>query len=227
MLVGAVAGGALATREPVQHATRVAIVLAPSPVSLAPPEPGADPRDQQTVTIDTEAALAVSRESLSRVTGSSAAADLEELRERIRVSAVPSTRVLTLEVRDTDAERSEDQAVELADSYLLTRSGYLSDRREQALTTLRDQLAELEAPTASTPAPTVATRQRLEAAVSEIVLTPTSAGEVIRVRGPVVLRQQIEVPVTSGAALGLAVGAGLLATFPGWRPLRRRRRGRR
>ena len=227
MLVGAVAGGALAVREPVQHATRVAIVLAPSPVSLAPVEPGSDPVDQATVTIDTEAALAVSRESLARVTGSRAPAALEELRDRIRVSAVPSSRVLTLEVRDSDPERSEDQAVELADSYLLTRSGYLSDRRDQALTTLRDQLAEMETPTAATPGPTLQTRQRLEAAVSEIVLTQTSAGEVIRTRGPITLRRQVEVPVVSGAALGLAAGAVLFAALPGWRPLRRRReRGR-
>jgi hypothetical protein len=55
------------------------------------------------------------------------------------------------------------------------------------------------------------------------VLTPTSAGEVIRVRGPVALRRQVEIPVVSGAALGLAGGAVLFAAFPGWRPLRRRR----
>jgi hypothetical protein len=222
MLVGAAVGGAIGARDPVQHATRVALVLAPSPVTLAPAEAGGDPVDQPTVTIDTEAALAVSRESLARVTGSSAPAALEQLRERVRVSAVPSTLVLTMEVRDTDPERSEDEAVALADSYLLTRSGYLSDRRDQALATLNDQLAELEAPTAATPAPTVETRRRLEAAVSDIVLTPTSAGEVIRIRGPVALRRQVEVPVVSGAALGLAAGAALFAVFPGWRPLRRR-----
>jgi hypothetical protein len=49
---------------------------------------------------------------------------------------------------------------------------------------------------------------------------------VIRVREPVVVRRQMEIPFTTGAALGLAVGAILMAALPGWRPTRRRARRR-
>jgi hypothetical protein len=228
VLVGVAVGAGLAAREPVQHATRVAIVLSPLPVSLAADEQ-ADTTDatteQETVTVDTEAALVVSRESLRRVTGTSTPSALDELRERIRVSAVPRTRVLTVEVRDTDAEKAEDEAVGVAESYLVTREGYLSSRRDQALATLRDQITELPA-SGTDPTPAGETRQRLEQAATDILLTPTTAGEIIRTRGPIALRRQVEVPVVSGAALGLAVGAVLMAAFPGWRPARRSRGAR-
>jgi hypothetical protein len=221
-VLGAAIGGGLATGEPQQHATRVAIVLAPLPVSLQGDEQDDETNVQETVTIDTEAALVVSRESLRRVTGSATPAVLDELRDRVRVSAAPGTRVLTVEVRDTDAEKAEDEAVGVAESYLLTRQGYLSDRRDQALLGLRDQMADLvPSPVETTQA--AATRQRLERAMTDILLTPTTAGEVIRTGDPVALRRQVEVPVVSGAALGLAAGALAIAAFPGWRPFRRRR----
>jgi hypothetical protein len=113
----------------------------------------------------------------------------------------------------------------LADSYLLTRAGFLSDRRDQALSRLRDQLADLD-PAEPAASPAGLTRQRLQEATTDILLTPTTAGEVVRTRGPVALRRQAEVPVVTGAALGLAVGAILVATFPGWRPLHGRTPGR-
>lgn len=225
-LVGAAVGAGVAARAPVQQATRVYVVLAPLPVTLEPDESGVSgdgSAGQSTVTIDTEAALVVSRESLSRVTRTSAASDLDELRERIRVTAVPSTRVLTIEVRDEDGRRTRDEAALVADSYLVTREGFLSDRRDQALSRLRKELVDLDA-SGAVATPQDVTRQRLEQAQADIVLTPTTAGEVIRTRGPVPLRRQLEVPVVSGTALGLATGAVLLAAFPGWQPVRRRER---
>ncbi len=222
-LLGAVVGAGIAAREPVQHASRISILLAPSPVSLAVSETDEDSSEPNEVTIDTEAALLISRESLSRVVGSTDAADLNELRSRVRVTALPSTRVLTIEVKDLSLERSRDETARLAQSYLVTRRGYLSNRRDQALSLLREQLAKIRvSPGRVTPADL--TRERLERAVTTILLTPTSAGEVIRARAPFAVRQQSEVPITSGAGLGLAVGAVLLAAFPGWRPLRRNRR---
>ena len=93
---------------PVQHSTRTSILLTPAPVYLS-----TDDRDDRRhdsdasseVTIDTEAALLVSRQSLSRVVGSTDPDVLDELRQRIRVTAVPSTHVLVVEVRATSTAR--------------------------------------------------------------------------------------------------------------------------
>lgn len=223
MAVGAVAGGVVAAAAPVEHSTRVSILLAPSPVALNTTDSDDESNDTDDVTIDTEAALLVSRESLSRVLGSTDAEDLQELRDRVRVTAVPNTRVLLVEVRDRSAERSAEQAASLARSYLVTRRGYLSNRRDQALALLREQLAKFRVPVGGT-VPGDATRSGLERAVTSILLTPTTAGSVMRTREPAVVRRQMEVPIASGAALGLAAAAVLFAAFPGWRPHRRRRR---
>ena len=230
VLVGAAVGAGLTVREHTERATRVAIVLAPLPVTLGDAGNGSDGTDGsdasddgETITIDTEAALVVSQESLGRVIGSADPAALDELRARIRVSAVPRTRVLTLEVRGSDAGRTRREALDLAESYLRTREGYLSDRRDQALTTLREQTAALVS--AGSPA-AAATRQRLDRAAAEVLVTPTTAGEVIRTRGPFALRRQVEVPIVSGAAIGLLLGALVMAAFPAWRPGARRARTR-
>ena len=175
------------------------------------------------MTIDTEAALLVSRQTLSRVLGSTDPAVLDELRERIRVTAVPSTDVLVLEVRAPSGAESREEAKRIADSYLLTRRAYLSNRRDQALLMLRQELTELAGPSGEL-TPAGATGERLKRAVESIQVTPTSAGEVLRTREPVRVRRQFEVPVTTGAGLGLAAGVLVLAMFPGWRPRWRRRR---
>jgi capsular polysaccharide biosynthesis protein len=224
-LVGAMVGAVIAVNAPVEHAARVSILLAASPVSLDLAETDDGASVPEEVTIDTEAALLISRETLSRVVGSTDAADLEALRRRVRVTAVPSTRVLTVEVRSESAERSRVEANALAESYIETRRGHLSTRRDQTLSLLRTQLAKLRR---STPPGTPAdpTRTRLEGAVTTILLTPTSAGEVIRATAARAVRRQSEVPVTSGAALGLATGALLLAMFPGWRSVRPNQRRR-
>ena len=223
-LLGALLGGAVAALAPVQHSTRTSILLTPAPVYLSTDDrdTGSDSDAISEVTIDTEAALLVSRQSLSRVVGSTDPAVLDELRERIRVTAVPSTDVLVLEVRAPTAAQSREQAESVADSYLLTRRAYLSNRRDQALLMLRQELTELAGPSGEQ-TPAGATGERLKRAVESIQLTPTTAGEVIRTRDPVRVRRQFEVPVTTGAGLGLAAGALVLAMFPGWRPRWRRR----
>ena len=223
-LLGAMLGGAVAALAPVQHSTRSSILLTPAPVYLSTDDrdTGSDSDAISEVTIDTEAALLVSRQSLSRVVGSTEPAVLDELRERIRVTAVPSTDVLVLEVRAPTAAQSREEAESVADSYLLTRRAYLSNRRDQALLMLRQELTELAGPTGEQ-TPAGATGERLKRAVESIQLTPTTAGEVIRTREPVRVRRQFEVPVTTGAGLGLAAGALVLAMFPGWRPRWRRR----
>jgi hypothetical protein len=236
-LLGATLGGAVAALEPVQHSTRLSILLTTPPAYLSTDDrgsgsdseggaatsgrPGAPPISE--VTIDTEAALLVSRQSLSRVARSTDPDVLDELRARIRVTAVPNTQVLVLEVQAPSGSTSREEAERVAESYLMTRRAYLSNRRDQALLMLRAQLAELAGPDGEL-APAGATAERLERAVASFQLTPTSAGEVIRVREPARVRRQLEVPVTAGAGLGLLAGALVLAMFPGWRPRWRRRR---
>jgi hypothetical protein len=234
MLLGGLAGMALAASRPPNHATRVSILLAEPPVYLdttrqATTEDAPLPGD---VTIDTEAALVISRQSLSRVVGSGNTARLDELRRRVRITAAPNTIVLTIEVRDRDATTSRQQAVALARSYLVTRREYLSNRRNQTLAILREQLAQLHGRASKTIVVDSSgeagdpTRRRLEEAVAEILLTPTTAGEVIRIAETRRLKGGRDIPTATGAALGLAVGAVLMAALPGWRP-RWRRRGER
>jgi uncharacterized protein involved in exopolysaccharide biosynthesis len=227
MLVGAVAGAAVAAQAPVYKSTKVSIILAQPPVYLAP-DSGSDASSPGDVTIDTEAALAISRQSLSRVVGSRDTAALDELRKRVRVTAAPNTTVLSIEVKNKDGQASQAEAEALARSYLVTRRDYLLKRRDQALELLREQLAELRPGTSrAAAAQAAASRDRLEQGVTTILLTPVTAGRVIRVREPAVVRRQPEIPVTTGAAIGLAVGAVLMAALPGWRPGRPRLRRRR
>lgn len=226
-LVGALAGAAVASQQPVYRATKVSILLAQPPVYLAP-ESGQDASDPGDVTIDTEAALVIARQSLARVVGTRDTTALNELSRRVRVTAAPNTTVLSIEVKDQDAQTSHDQADALARSYLLTRRDYLLKRRDQALELLREQLAELRPGTSrAAAARTAASRERLEQGVTTILLTPVTAGTVIRTREPALVRRQVEIPVTTGAALGLAAGAVLMAALPGWRPGRPRLRRRR
>jgi hypothetical protein len=230
IMVGAAGGAVVGSTAPVYHSTRVSILLAQPPVYLSAvgvAGDGTDDTSEGDVTIDTEAALLISRQSLSRVVGSRDTADLNDLRNRVRVTAVPNTSVLAFDVRDRDAATSQATARALASSYLLTRRQYLSNRRDQALALLRERLAELRPGLSRRAAEqTAASRDRLEQGVTTILLTPVTAGQVIRVREPVVVRRQMEIPFTTGAALGLAVGAILMAALPGWRPTRRRARRR-
>lgn len=225
-LLGAALGGVVAARTPTTYSTRVSILLAQPPVYLSAVPSVADPAAPGDVTIDTEAALVIARQSLTRVVGSRDPADLAELRERVRVTAAPNTSVLTLAVSNRNAAESRDEAVALARSYLVTRRQFLSTRQDQALALLREQLAQLRpASTSRTAAAKAeAARDRLEEGVTTILLTPTTAGEVIRTREPAPVRRQSEVPITSGAALGLALGAVAMAALPGARPWPGRRR---
>ena len=147
----------------------------------------------------------------------------------MQVTAPPNTTVLTVTVRNRDAAQSRREAVALARSYLVTRSDFLASRRDQALALLREQLSQLQGPSAGRIAvsKTAAARNTLEKGVTTVLLTPTRAGEVIRTQPPAIVPRQPEVPVTTGAALGLAVGVLLMLAMPGVRPGRPWRRGRR
>lgn len=228
-LVGAALGAAFTTLRPEQYQTQVSIALNPTPTSLGPTPatalnaassaftPGSSAfTKRETTTVDTEAAVVTSDEVLARVLPSAGSARIGDLRDRISVSAAANTRVMIVQVRDTDATRSHATAVRVAEAYLAVRDAALQDRREALL--------HHELVTPQTPG----TQAETTANVAGLALTPTTAGQVIRTGAAHPEGKQVEVPIMSGAALGLAVGALLLAGRPGWTPpaprLRRRRR---
>ncbi len=187
------------------------MLLAPSPSYLVTGL--ALDQSPQEITIDTEAALVVSEGTLRRV--SSWPYDTNSLRERVTVTAEPNTSVMVLKVRDLSGERAETLVEELAPAYLDVRRQYLLQRRSQVLADLRNRLRELAALGVPTPGVEVdgAVRgslaeemESVDLAISNIILTPTSAGEVLRTDQPVQESRNYSMYGASGAALGLLVG---------------------
>lgn len=237
VLAGALVGAGLSTLRHTSYAARVAVELNQSPMSFAGTQPATDPKTFNLVTLDTESSLVTSEQTLGRALGTSDPAAIDALRQKVEVTAAPNTRVLSIEVRDHVAANAGRLADAVARDYLTLRNGYLTDRRGRAVANLERRLKRIERsarrPQASHPAAVRqvatanATRDRLQTTLTNLLAYSQGAGHVIRTSVPKRLRNQREVPVTSGAALGLAVGATLLAAFPGWVPGDRRRRRRR
>jgi hypothetical protein len=209
--IGALLGVGLAAEAPREFSAEDRVLLAPSPSYLVTGL--ALDQSPQEITIDTEAALVVSDGTLRRV--SSWPYDTNSLRERVMVTAEPNTSVLVLTVRDVSAERAETLVKELAPAYLDVRRQYLLQRRSQVLADLRNRLRELA--TLGVPTPGVEVNggargslaeemESVDLAISNIILTPTSAGEVLRTGQPVQESRNYSMYGASGAALGLLVG---------------------
>jgi hypothetical protein len=118
-----------------------------------------------------------------------------------------------LTVRDISGERAKTLAEELAPAYLDVRRQYLLQRRSQVLADLRNRLRELTALGVPTAGGDSAVRgslaeemESVDLAISNIILTPTSAGEVLRTGQPVLESRNYSLYGASGAALGLIVG---------------------
>jgi hypothetical protein len=207
---GALIGVGLAAAVPREFSAEQRVLLAPSPSYLVTGL--ALDQSPQEITIDTEAALVVSDGTLQRV--SSWPYDASSLRERIAVTAEPNTSVLVLKVRDLSGERAETLVEELATAYLDVRRQYLLERRSQVLADLRNRFRELS--TLGVPPPGVeadgavrgSLAEEMESvyqAISNIILTPTSAGEVLGTDQPVQESRKYSMFGASGAALGLLV----------------------
>lgn len=213
--VGALVGGGIAVSMPATYAARATVLLAPVPVSL---DPTAETRRRSgSITIDTEAALAVSADTLGALTTDPVVQ--ANLRSRISVTAPPTTDVIVIEYRDTDPRTAEATASTVASAYLAVRADYLAARRDQALRTLDEQLAELVNSTpdsAQASKDTAAAEAKIRSYIDAIQLTPTSAGELLREPIAKHVRSQVEVPLVSSTLLGLLAGL-LLAAATGWR----------
>jgi hypothetical protein len=144
---------------------------------------------------------------------------VDRLRKDVSVTAAPNTRVLFVEVRTHSQKASRRLATAVADSYLTIRRAQLSLRRDQALAriTASPSIAD---DTSGLPLGT--TLNPLRESLADLVLTPRTAGQVLATGATKAIGRQPEVPIASGAALGLGLGALLLAARPGWTPRRRR-----
>lgn len=122
-----------------------ATVLAPA-IAMDPQAPPDKPvRRRHAVSLDSEAAVIMSQSVLQRaVTGTPVTT--AQLAARTTVTAVPNSRVLRVQVRDSSEARAQLLTANLAAAYLDTRRQLLTDRRRQQSESLRRQLAALQAP---------------------------------------------------------------------------------
>jgi hypothetical protein len=228
--VGAVAGAGMAVATPTAYVSRVSVVLDDTPSFLDLEATSASAvNSTDSSTVDTEAAMALSDDTLSRVLADADPATLDAFRSQVRVTAAPNTRVLTFEVRDRGKAASGRLATSLATEFLATRTDELVTRRRAALAFYAGQIAKLDAVASTRPAATVPDRVRLQQrliararrlvaaqAYDAVLESPTGAGRVIRTGTTHAARKQAELPVVSGIALGLALGSVVLACRPAW-----------
>ncbi|MBR7743689.1 hypothetical protein KC207_10350 [Phycicoccus sp. BSK3Z-2] len=202
------AGLVLAALQPPRHESQQAILLKEAPSYLPAADGGVEsPRE---TTVDTEAALVMAERTMRGAVAGTGVAPAD-LRQRVRVTAVPSTRVIVLQVTAGDPQVADDEVVALAGAYLAARQDYLAQRRDQYLARLRDRQTELV--TVGGPdGRFLSTDQREELAVlgeavTDIVLTPTSAGEQLRLREAVEQSPPYDLYGASGLGIGILVAA--------------------
>ena len=209
VVISALLGVSLAAAATREFSAEGRVLLAPSPTYLVTGL--ALDQSPQEITIDTEGALVISDGTLRRV--SSWPYDTNSLRERITVTAEPNTSVLVLAVRDVSAERAKTLVEELSTAYLDVRRQYFLQRRSQILADLRNRFRELAslgvAPLGAEGNLRGRVTEEMESvdlAIRNIILTPTSAGEVLRTDQPVEVPRNYSMYGASGATIGLLVG---------------------
>lgn len=223
-LVGAVLGALVTTRWTSTYQATVPVLLQPTPlyVDAANEEP-------KEITVDTEASMVLSDAAISSVAEAQGVDRPSELRDAVRVTAPPNSRVIEITVVGDDRRAAIEQADALAAAYLEVRDDYLDQRRDQ----VRQQLeAELNAVAGQTgiliggdvpvvddeeepdeDAPEIVGEEQLREALNELVTAPSGAGRVLRPAVAERTRAPIEVPVVSGALLGALAGLVVM----GWR----------
>lgn len=201
LTVVGLASGVAASNVPrprYETTTYVLLIDTPShlPVELAAKEP-------RRITIDTEAALVVAQQTLAQVAHGVAAQN--ELRGRLKISAVPTTQVLVLSLSGNDPAGLDETLRSVTASYLETRRQYLSNRQAQVLSVLYERLAEVSGLGQRADGAEI---EGVLTAIDDNLLTPTRAGEVLRSDPTRRLPRELPVFAASGLALGLLVGSG-------------------
>jgi hypothetical protein len=209
---GLAAGAAWAATAPPAFTARELVLLSPSPSHLVTGL--AANQTPKEITIDTEAALVLSDATLERV--ALRPEDVGDLRSKVSVTAVPNTQVLVLDVRDQSPAEAERLVQQVSAAYLDVRGDYLLDRRTQVLGQLRNRFSQLagrgfasevDQLLGSTGQGAVAAElQSVDNAINSIILTPTTAGEILRQDSARQASRNYALFAASGAALGLLAG---------------------
>lgn len=208
-VVGAVLGLALAAIQPPRYAATDSILLAAPPSYLAVSTTNVKPPRETTV--DTEAALVMAERTMTGALESEDPQAAEQLRDAVRVTAIPNTRIIQIRVVADSAPSAEHMAERVASAYLKTRRDYLGQRRDQYLQKLRERQQELA--TVGGPSgrylsePQRVELAQLNRAIGDIVLTPTQAGETMRVGVAQEVAKAYSLGLASGIAVGSLVGA--------------------
>jgi len=210
-ILGAVAGLGVAMLRPRSYVAKDFVLLAASPSYLELSQADAAARE---TTIDTEAALIVSEQTLGQVVAGGQAQ--AELRDRLQITAIANTRVLVIALRSDSSVGLEQEVADVTRAYLVTREDFLINRRSQLLVNLTERTRQLDELGVS---PSNDQREALDAATNEILLTPTTAGETVRVTGANPVSRELLRAGGSGLASGLLVAAAVIGL--------RRGRGRR
>ena len=180
----------------------VALTLPPDPYSVpavsALVDEQALERRELRVTLDTEAALLLSEETIAR-SGTRP--------DGVSLTAQPNTQILLVTVRAGAPETSRTEALAVVEAYLEARQAYVTERRADLLTKLRSDLRQvLPRDQASQ-----VMISRLTTADARLRATPDEVGRVVEVDPPQALPSRTTLHAASGAALGAMAGVALTA----------------
>lgn len=205
-------GMVLALRQPTSWSATASVALAPVPKYVTPTTELVAPE----VTVDTDAQLLLTPEVLGAV-ATEAGVDAEGARERISVSATPHSHVLHVTVRAGSAERAADAANAAVAALAEVRRDHLGALRDDQVREVRLLLTghqELLTRIMSRRLVVTATDEAfthllsLRAALDELEEARAAPVQVLRPATPPPRADHgnLEVPVVSGAALGLLLG---------------------
>ena len=208
LLLGLAAGVLVAGADhPARYTSRISVLITPAPVYLdtgpALDDAETSPAVPRAVTVDTEAALLTSYDALAAASRSSGTT-VADLRAGITVTAPPSSQILDVAVQADTPAAARAAARAVAAAYLDVRRAYLTQRLDDTLTALHDQLRTLSV--AQTSSAVTTAREAVTAQITHLVVTRPSIGRVIRRSAVTPVGTQPVVPIASGAALGLLTG---------------------
>ncbi|HST81796.1 MAG TPA: hypothetical protein VLL08_08695 [Kineosporiaceae bacterium] len=219
LLIGFAIGlGAASLQTPtwVSGATVLATPLAVDP-QISPSKPL---RPRQAVTLDTEAAILVSSRVLPRAVADTGVSQAQLIR-KVLVTAVPNSRVLRIQVRDTDQARAKLLLSNLTDSYLDARKQLLTERRTLQADNLRQEIAALVRHGGDEDEMSADLEERLQVLRTRLSVLETheiEAGELLRSATTArKVNVQPEVSIISWTLIAFLVG-GALAALREWRP---------
>ena len=207
-VVGAVVGTALVagTAGPAYAAT-ISVAVTPAPVYLDSGEAAEQTVRRRTsdITLDTEVALLLSRNSVSEV-GAETGLDPAVIRSMVAVTAVANTHVLEIDVVDPKAADADRVASSLARSYLRVRRQYLDQRRDHLLVRLSDELRSLPGFDASARL----ARRDLSESINRLRFARPEIGGVVRREPARPKPPSVVVGTAGGLGVGLLLGLVLI-----------------